>query len=354
MGERMKKALIICRHRICLLSVLITGLVFILGLGGCSFSLEEKKDPLLESDYLNHDIEYRDPDHKECLRVLVRLLQAVEQKDPEAVKEMFSKEALEDIDGIDEKIDLFIETFPTWECRYDPSFGGMGKHANRGTITKWIKPTFDFESEGRQYVLKFIYYTDADENPDQLGLSMIQIFERYANGYSEDFMAQGEDSPHDIYLWDYTMDLAEQKLLHKASPFGVYEKTAEEKYEYLDTMTSEEISMIIGSHDADAYNNKKLYSHQIDQYYVALHELRFAYDYMEKNDAQDLVVFEGVRVTYFDPSFSSDKVPGSVIFHLANDERKTQMSLYLEINGDEVTVIDEDRIQEYIHGKIAD
>lgn len=75
---------------------------------------------------------------------------------------------------------------------------------------------------------------------------------------------------------------------------------------------------------------------------------------MEKNDAQDLVVFEGVQVTYFDPSFSSDKAPGSVIFHLANDERKTQMSLYLKINGDEVTVIDEDRIQEYIHGKMAD
>ena len=40
------------------------------------------------------------------------LLQAVEQEDREAIKSMFSKEAIENIDDIDEKIDLFIETFP--------------------------------------------------------------------------------------------------------------------------------------------------------------------------------------------------------------------------------------------------
>ena len=219
----MKKNLTISKPRTSLFLVLIFGLIFTLGLSGCSFPLEKKADPLLQSDYLNHEIEYRDPDDKECLRVLVRLLQAVDQKDRETIKGMFSKEASDHIDDIDEKIDLFIETFPTWECKYDPSFGGMGKHANRGTITKWIKPTFDFESEGRQYVLKFIYFTRADENPDQLGLSMIQIFERYISGYSEDFEAQGENSPHDIYLWDYTMDLKDRKPLLQSTPFEGYE-----------------------------------------------------------------------------------------------------------------------------------
>lgn len=210
----MKKNLTMSKPCMRLFLVLIVGFIFILGLSGCSFPLEKKADPLLQSDYLNHDIEYKDPDDKECLRVLVRLLQAVDEKDRDTIKEMFSKEALDNIDDMDEKIDLFIETFPTWECKYDPSFGGMGKHANRGIITKWIKPTFDFESEGRQYVLKFIYFTRADENPDQLGLSMIQIYERYISGYSEDFEAQGENSPHDIYLWDYTMDLKDRKPLH--------------------------------------------------------------------------------------------------------------------------------------------
>lgn len=347
----MRKNLTISKRRMSVSSVLVIGLVFILGLSGCSFSLEKKPDPLLQSDYLNHDIEYKDPDDKECLRVLVRLLQAVDQKDRETIKGMFSKEALEHIDDIDEKIDLFIETFPTWECRYDPSFGGMGKHANRGTITKWIKPTFDFESEGRRYVLKFIYFTRADENPDQLGLSMIQIYESAIMGYSGDFEVQGEDSPHDIYLWDYTMDLKEQKPLLQTTPFGVCEKTDEEKYAYLDTMTSEEVSLIVKSDDVEAYYNKELYLHQINRYYVALKELRFAYDYMEKNDAEDLVVFEGVLVHYFDNSLLNDNEPDCVIFHFADDKAKKQMGIDLEVNEDEVTVLNEDWILEYIHDR---
>lgn len=347
----MKKNLTVNKNIISLLFALLIGVVFILGLSGCAFSLEKKPDPLLESDYLNHDIEYKDPDDRECLRVLVRLLQAVEQNNKEAIKEMFSKEALENINDIDEKIDLFIETFPTWECKYGPDFGGMGKHANRGTITKWIKPTFDFESEGRQYILKFIYYTDADENPDRLGLSMIQIFERYALGYSEEFTAQDEDSPHDIYLWDYTTDIKARKPLHTPSPFGVYEKTDNEKYEYLNTMTSDEAAMIVRSDNMQAYLDKKLYSHQINQYYVALHELRFAYDYMEKNHAQDSVIFEGVQVIYFDQPLLNDKDPDFVTFYLADDAEKTQISLYLEVSGDEVTVINEERVLEWIGGE---
>lgn len=344
----MKKNLTISEHPICTISLLIMGLVFIFGLSGCSFPLEKKQDPLLTSDYLNHDITYNDPDDRECLRVLVRLLQAVEQKDDDAIKEMFSKEALENIDDLDEKIDLFIETFPTWECKYDPSFGGMGKHANRGLITKWIKPTFDFESEGRQYVLKFIYYIRADKNPDQLGLSMIQLSEKYAVGYDEDFTAQDEDSPPDIYLWDYTMDLKDQKPLHKTSPFSVYEKNKEEKNEYLYTMTPEEINIIIRKDNAEAYYNKTLYSYQIDHYYVALHELRYTYDYMEKNKLQDLVILEGVIVKYFDRSLLNSPGPDFVIFHLADDEKETQIFLYLEANGDDVTVVNEDQMQEFI------
>ncbi|MDE5802275.1 MAG: hypothetical protein K2I22_05075, partial [Lachnospiraceae bacterium] len=168
-------------------------------------------------------------------------------------------------------------------------------------------------------------------------------------GYSEDFKVQGEDSPHDIYLWDYTMDLQDRKPLLQTTPFGVYEKTGEEKYAYLDTMTSEEVSMIVPSDNVEMYYNKKLYSHQINNYYVALKELRFAYDYIEKNNAKDLVVFEGVQVNYFDQSLLSDKGPDFVIFHLADDERKTQIYIKLEVNGDEVTVLNEDVVLKYIH-----
>lgn len=69
---------------------------------------------------------------------------------------MFSKEALENVDNIDNKISQFIETFPAWERKYDTGFGGISKHANRGTITRCVKGNFEFESGGRRYVLYLI------------------------------------------------------------------------------------------------------------------------------------------------------------------------------------------------------
>lgn len=329
--------------------LLISCCILCLSLSGCDFSILKKDDPLLNSEYLNHDVEYKNSDDRECLKVLIRLLEAVDKKDINAIKEMFSKEALKNIDDLDEKIEVFINTFPTWECKYDSSFGGMGKHANKGKITKWIKPTFDFESEGRKYVLKFVYYTEADENSDQLGLSMVQIFERYAAGYDDGFEAQGEDSPQDIYLWDYTMDLSERKPIMQMTPFGVYEKTDEEKYEYIDTMTPEEVSIIVRSDNVDAYYSKKLYSYQINDCYVSLKELRYVRDYFEKNNVLDLVVFEGVQVNYLDNSLLNNTGPDLVYFHLENDKWKNQLSVSLVVNGDEVTIVNEDKLLEQLN-----
>ncbi|MDE5893303.1 MAG: hypothetical protein K2H45_10315 [Acetatifactor sp.] len=39
-----------------------------------------------------------------------------------------------------------------------------------------------------------------------------------------------------------------------------------------------------------------------------------------------------------------------VIFHLADDEGKEQICINLEVNGDEVTVLNEDIVLKHIHG----
>ena len=46
-------------HRYLLFDI---GLIFVLGLSGCSFFLKKEPDPLLQSDYLDHEIEYKDRD----------------------------------------------------------------------------------------------------------------------------------------------------------------------------------------------------------------------------------------------------------------------------------------------------
>ena len=323
--------------------ILLVFLLFLLtGVSGCS--LKNKPDPLLKSDYLKHDIEYGRREDRDCLRVLVQILTAVDNKDREMLKSLFSKEALAQIDDIDEKLDIFIETFPKWEKKYDNNFGGLGKHANRGTITRWVKGTFDFESGGREYVLYFVYYTDADEDADKLGMSLLQIYERYRSGYDSSVCIQGENSLSDIYLWDYTMDLADRKPLNKDTPFFVYEKSEEEKWEYLKTMDTEEVNVIIRSDDRQQYYDGELYSYQINLYFVALHELRFAKEYLKEHNLEDKVVLEGPYVRYFDNSLLSDIGNDVVIYHLVDDEREKQYHMILEIDGDDVVVVNEEEV----------
>ena len=322
--------------------VLIFCFIILVGLTGCS--IKNNVDPLLESDYLNHDIEYKRREDKDCLRVLVQILTAVDKKDREMLKSMFSKEALAEIDDIDEKLDLFIETFPKWEKKYDTGFGGLGKHSRRGKITRWVKGDFDFESGGRKYVLYFVYYMDADEDEDKLGMSLLQIYERYTAGYDRSVCKQGEKSSHDVYLWDYTMDLEDRKPLNKNTPFFVYEKSEEEKQEYLYTMDSQEVRTVIRSDDRQRYYLKELYSYQVNEYFVALHELRFAKEYMKEHGMEDKIVLEGSDVHYFDHSLLSDFGKDSVIYHLSDDKWKHQYHMILEIDGDDVVVVNEDEM----------
>lgn len=323
--------------------LLISCIIMLAVVTGCSF--KPKSEPLLESDYLKHDTEYKRPEDKDCLRVLVKILTAVENKDRDALKDIFSKEALTQIDDIDEKLDIFIETFPKWEKNYDAGFGGVGKHANRGEITRWVKGTFDFESCGREYVLYFIYYTDADEDPDKLGMSLLQIYEDHTPGYDRSVSIQGESSPLDIYLWDYTMDLADRKPLNRNTPFFVYEKSEEEKWQYINTMDEEEVSkVILDKEDRNRYYDKDLFFYEVDYYYVALHELRFAKDYMKKQGMEDKVIIESSDVHYFDDSLLSDYGKDSVIFYFVEDESKNQYHMMLDIDGDDVVVVDEDKL----------
>lgn len=307
---------------------------------GCSFT--PNPDPLQESAYLNHDIEYNRPEDRDCLLVLDQILTAVDHKDQDALKEMFSKEALDQIEDIDEKLALFIETFPTWEKKYGTDFGGVGKHTNRGKTTRWVKGTFDIESGGREYVLYFIYYTDADEEPEKLGMSLLQIFENHTPGYDRSVSIQGEKSPLDIYLWDYTMDLADRKPLNKNTPFFVYEKSEEEKWQYLNTMDEEEVSQVIlDKEDRERYYEEDLFSYEVNYFYVALHELRFAKEYMMEQGLEDKVVLEGPNVHYFDNSLLSDYGKDTVIFHFAEEESKKQYHMLLDIDGDDVMVVNE-------------
>lgn len=302
--------------------------------------VQKQSDPLLESDYLRHDIEYGRPEDKDSARVLVQILQAVDGKDKEALKGLFSKEALASIEDLDEKLEIFINTFPTWQSNYDAGFSGLNKHTNRSVLTRDVSGKFDFTSDGQEYVLYFVYRTDADENPNQIGLNILQIYERYIPGYNRQVSVQGWHSEKDVYLWDYTLELQDRKPLLKLPPFNVYHTSAEEKDKLLYTMTDEEIKLLIKDKDLEAYRNKEMYDFQRNPYYVSLQELRFAQEFFREKNASQSVVFDGVEDNYFDPEQFVKDVNDRVLFHYEEDPSK-QYYLDLQVDGYEVTVTNE-------------
>ena len=63
-------------------------------------------------------------------------------------------------------------------------------------------------------------------------------------------------------------------------------------------MANTEMKIIGIRDDAEAFYNKELYSYKFNYYYVALNELRCAYDFMEEYNALDMVVFEDAILKY--------------------------------------------------------
>lgn len=139
------------------------------------------------------------------------LIDAIERKDAQAIKDQFSPYAQSSIDDLDAKIDRLIEEFPGWNDDYELT-DTFERWSNHGKITYMLTPSFDFEADGVTYRMRMIYYKESDEDESKLGWYSIQIVNLYAlhaGDYSSDVYMHGVNDDPDILLWDYTKEAAE-------------------------------------------------------------------------------------------------------------------------------------------------
>ena len=169
-----------------ILAILMCGIIA-LGIAGCDISKKRTVNPVYE----------------DAQNTVAFLIDAIERKDAQTIKDQFSPYAQNNIDNLDEKIDRLIEEFPGWNDDYELS-DTFQRWSNHGKITLMLTPSFDFEVDGTAYRMRIIYYTKSDEDESKLGYYSIQIYERYTE-YSSDFYTHGVDDDPDILLWDYTM-----------------------------------------------------------------------------------------------------------------------------------------------------
>ncbi len=102
------------------------------------------------------------------------ILQALDQRDKEAFKSLFSKEALENIDGIDRKIDEFFEFYQGTSVSSEDLGGSSEKRMGSGRYLTFDQP-YGVVTDQEAYRIVFSYtaYDETDEN--QVGLHSILI-----------------------------------------------------------------------------------------------------------------------------------------------------------------------------------
>lgn len=148
---------------------------------------------------------HKNPVYRSAKEEAAFLVDAIERKDAQVIKDKFSPYAKSNIDNLDEKIDRLIEEFPGWNDDYEIS-DTFERWSNHGKITYMLTPSYDFVVDGKTYRMRIIYYTESDEDESKLGYYSIQIMERYTNSYSSDVYMHGVEDDPDVLLWDYTKD----------------------------------------------------------------------------------------------------------------------------------------------------
>ena len=164
---------------------------------------ENAKDKV--SDFKKNVKEHKNAEYRSAQKEVKFLVDAIERKDAQAIKDKFSPYAKKNIDGLDEKINRLIEEFPEWNSDYEIT-DTCERWSDHGKITYMLTPSFDFDADGKSYRMRIIYYTESDEDKSKLGYYSIQIYERFNNEYSSDVYMHGVDDDPDILLWDYTKD----------------------------------------------------------------------------------------------------------------------------------------------------
>ena len=148
-------------------SMIISVIAFVASLSGCSSYPHQN---WLEDDSLDKVAEER----------FDGIISALENKDKEAIKSMFSKQALEEIENLDESIAYIMNCYKGESLATDENLNGKNRKVT-------IKADYTVITDVETYNLFFIEISNT-ESPDENGLYMIWLSkesekEKYQGNY---------------------------------------------------------------------------------------------------------------------------------------------------------------------------
>ncbi len=130
------------------------------------------------------------------------IVDALDAEDADALKELFSPYAQEEITDLDEKIEELIEYYPGSEGGFD-GVNSSKKKANRGVISLLLDGHYDVTyGDGQQYEINFVTYPRNDEEPEKIGLYLIEVMTEDAK--PEGFKWRNETDDPGIYIMEHS------------------------------------------------------------------------------------------------------------------------------------------------------
>ena len=183
---------------------LVLVMCFLMG-GACLMSgcLNGKYDPDLS---IGEQIKTRHYHHSADVfgrdELLDEILECIDTKDVDRMKELFSDYTLEENDELDEEIQALYDAFPEIDHYKDRSCAMSGSHNQGSTEYKYMYQIMItiYDEEGQMYHFITKWVEGCTESPDMQGLHSIQLIDRpsYDSGR---FTVHSWDDRPGVYLY---------------------------------------------------------------------------------------------------------------------------------------------------------
>lgn len=134
---------------------------------------------------------------KQSDAMMQSIIDALETQDKDALKALLSPYALEHAEDLDEKIEELMEFYPGSEGGFD-GYNVSKKSANYGVISLMLDGVYDVSSNGEEYEVNFVMYPRNDEEPEKIGLYLIEVMTEEAK--PEGFKWKNEEDAPGIYV----------------------------------------------------------------------------------------------------------------------------------------------------------
>lgn len=117
----------------------------------------------------------KENDDKKADARLDQVIEAIQNQDKEALRSMFSKQALDEAQDLDGSMDYLFKLFQG-EVKSKKRDGLLASETiNYGHNTKEVKSAYTVETDKQKYIFFFLECTEDTDNPDNVGLYTLRV-----------------------------------------------------------------------------------------------------------------------------------------------------------------------------------